>query len=99
MAQLNLTGNCPSDPHELYINEATSKMLRQKATLKTTAKPSRKSIMEIKFAARKEPPPKLSIDEQKESPQIRQFRLPLLYKESIPLYERFQERQGLTNIS
>jgi hypothetical protein len=30
---------------------------------------------------------------------IRQFKLPLLYKESIALYERFQDGQGVENIA
>jgi len=81
IAQLNITNNCPSEPYELYINEATSKALKHKAALKTPAKPSKKSKMEIRFAARKEPPPKLSIQEgDKDAPPSRQFKLPLLYK-------------------
>lgn len=103
MGKLRATNNCPSEPYELYINETTSKILKQKAALKAPAKPTKKSKQEIRFAARKDPPPKLIIQggekEETTASSTRHFKMPLLYRESIPLYERFQEGQGLENIA
>lgn len=38
-------------------------------------------------------------DRQPEKSHVRQFKMPLIYEATIPLYERFHEGQGKKNIA